>query len=304
MSYWSEIRTAYHVARLGTLSAASEYLKIHRATVVRHIDSLEHQIGEKLFIRHQKGYKPTDIGNQLIKIGSETEAKIDSLVGLSKRRSADLSGQLVISALDIIVPLLLPVIKAMHSTHPNLCVSCEPNETLVNLDYGEAHIAIRAGKAKVRPDWVMQRFCKLRFSLYAHKSYIEKYGLPKSQSEFSQHKFVGNMNLKSPIPFDQWLQKNVDPKQFVFSSKCHQTASLAIQQGEGIGFHNVESAKEFKGLVEVIPSNTDWDIQFWMLTHGDLHRTRKVQTFLKFLRDTNNHSSILKKTFNMPKQVG
>ena len=32
---WNQVRTAYHVARLGTVSAAAEFLGVHHATVIR-----------------------------------------------------------------------------------------------------------------------------------------------------------------------------------------------------------------------------------------------------------------------------
>ena len=38
---WDEIRTAYHVARAGTVSGAAAELGVHHATVIRHIDALE-----------------------------------------------------------------------------------------------------------------------------------------------------------------------------------------------------------------------------------------------------------------------
>ena len=41
MDNWNEIRTAYQVARLGTVTAAAKILGIHRATVIRHINTLE-----------------------------------------------------------------------------------------------------------------------------------------------------------------------------------------------------------------------------------------------------------------------
>jgi DNA-binding transcriptional LysR family regulator len=60
-SNWDEIRTAYHVARLGTVSGAAEALGVHHATVIRHIDALEARIGVKLFQRHARGYTATEV---------------------------------------------------------------------------------------------------------------------------------------------------------------------------------------------------------------------------------------------------
>ena len=49
MESWDEIKTAYHVARIGTVSGAAEALGVHHATVIRHVDSIEARLGVKLF---------------------------------------------------------------------------------------------------------------------------------------------------------------------------------------------------------------------------------------------------------------
>ena len=55
MDSWDEIRTAFHVARMGTVSGAADVLGVHHATVIRHIDALEGRLGAKLFQRHARG---------------------------------------------------------------------------------------------------------------------------------------------------------------------------------------------------------------------------------------------------------
>ena len=37
-------------------------------------------------------------------------------------------------------------------------------------------------------------------------------------------------------------------------------------------------------LVEVLPSRPEWDAPVWLVTHVDLHRTLKVQSFLNHLK--------------------
>ena len=70
---WGEIRTAYQVARLGTVSGAAEVLGVHHATVIRHIDALEKRLGTKLFQRHARGYTPTEAGRDLLSTAQRTE---------------------------------------------------------------------------------------------------------------------------------------------------------------------------------------------------------------------------------------
>ena len=62
MDNWDEVRTAFQVARLGTVSGAAEVLGVHHATVIRHIDALEGKLGVKLFQRHARGYTATEAG--------------------------------------------------------------------------------------------------------------------------------------------------------------------------------------------------------------------------------------------------
>ena len=37
MDNWDEVKTALHLARIGTVSGAAEVLGVHHATVIRHI---------------------------------------------------------------------------------------------------------------------------------------------------------------------------------------------------------------------------------------------------------------------------
>ena len=48
MDNWDEVRTAYQVARMGTVSGAADVLGVHHATVIRHIDALEIRLGAHL----------------------------------------------------------------------------------------------------------------------------------------------------------------------------------------------------------------------------------------------------------------
>ena len=73
MNDWDEIRTAFQVARNGTVSGAAEVLGVHHATVIRHIDALEGRLGVKLFQRHARGYTATEAGQDLLQVAATTD---------------------------------------------------------------------------------------------------------------------------------------------------------------------------------------------------------------------------------------
>lgn len=55
MDQWLELRTAHRLAKLGTISATADDLGVHRATVNRHVDTIERAFGAKFFQRHARG---------------------------------------------------------------------------------------------------------------------------------------------------------------------------------------------------------------------------------------------------------
>jgi DNA-binding transcriptional LysR family regulator len=61
---------------------------------------------------------------------------------------------------------------------------------LFRLEYGEAHVAIRAGKLPDQPDNVVQPFFTQTLRLVASAAYVEKHG-PLTDETLARHRFVG-----------------------------------------------------------------------------------------------------------------
>src|SRR6056297_2891573 len=230
ISTWDEIRTAHHVARLGTVSGAAEALGVHHATVIRHVDALEERLGVKLFQRHARGYTATEAGQDLLQVANATD------------------------------------------------------ERILRLEYGEAHVAIRAGTAPEEPDNVVQPFVDQRLSLYAAPRYISRRGRPASEVDLEHHDFVG-LDGPSRAPFELWLREHIPPERIVFRVSDAGRVRDAIEAGAGIGFVSCWEAERTEGLVRLFETRPEWSAPSWIVTHVDLHRTTKVQTFLKFLKE-------------------
>ncbi|NNL72696.1 MAG: LysR family transcriptional regulator, partial [Silicimonas sp.] len=157
-------------------------------------------------------------------------------------------------------------------------------EEVLRLEYGEAHVALRAGTKPDNPDNVVQPFNPLCTSLFASKGYVERYGRPESFDDFAGHKFVGYDNLDSPAPFFRWLMERISPDQVIFRAKDSEVIRDAILADVGIGFASCWD-KATEGLVQLFPPRPEWSAPLWLVTHVDLHRTTKVQAFLTFLKE-------------------
>lgn len=285
MDNWDEVRTAYQVARMGTVSGAAEVLGVHHATVIRHIDAIEGRLGVKLFQRHARGYTPTEAGQDLLRVAQATDDQLNQLSGRLKGQGDDVSGELVVTSLISMAPKVVPVLTAFQQQHPDLIVRYLTGDRLFRLEYGEAHVAIRAGSVPDQPDNVVQPFAQTRIALYASADYVARHGRPAGSAEFGNHLFVGTDDGASRAPFNKWMTAHVPPEQIRFRSTDVRALEEAVLAGAGIGFMGCWEAERHDDLVQIMPPQEDWSGAVWLVTHVDLHRTTKVQTFLRFLKD-------------------
>ncbi|MEP2028348.1 MAG: LysR family transcriptional regulator [Paracoccaceae bacterium] len=285
MDNWDEIRTAYQVARLGTVSGAADVLGVHHATVIRHIDALEGRLGVKLFQRHARGYNATEAGEDLLRVATATDDQFSQLVGRIKGRGADVSGDLIVTSLVSLAPLLAPALTEFQLQNPDVIVRYLTGDRVFRLEYGEAHVAIRAGSPPDQPDNVVQRFVPQKMGLFASADYAKRFGIPDRASDYANHHFVGHDDETSRAPFNKWLREKVPEANITFRSSDVRAMEQAVLSGAGIGFLSMWEAAKHEGLTQICESLEDWSGILWLVTHVDLHRTNKVQSFLKFLKE-------------------
>lgn len=282
---WDEIRTAFQVARMGTVSGAADQLGVHHATVIRHIDALEQRLGAKLFQRHARGYTATEAGTDLLQVAQATDDQFTQLAGRIKGQGEGVSGDLVVTSLATASCMLTPVLVAFQAEHPEVRVRYRTGDRVFRLEYGEAHVAIRAGTMPEEPDNVVQPFMQQQMALVASDGYIARHGAPKDAADFKNHYFVTHDSDNNRAPFNRWLREMVSEDRLTYRATDNRNMQDAIVAGAGIGFVLAQVAKADPALTEVIARQDEWAAPLWIVTHVDLHRTTKVQTFLRFLKD-------------------
>lgn len=282
---WDEIRTAFQVARLGTVSGAAEVLGVHHATVIRHIDALEKRLGTRLFQRHARGYTATEAGQDLLAVAQTTDEQFAQLASRIKGLGETVAGELTVTAITGVADLLTPVFTRFQSDHPAVTVRFLTDMRVFRLDYGEAHVAIRAGNMPEEPDNVVQPLVRMRSALYAAPAYIDRFGLPEGETDLANHHFVGADNPESRAPFARWMRANLPREVVTFRTTEQGANEAAIAGGAGLGFMSVRAARAYPDLVQILPPRTEWEAPLWIVTHVDLHRTRKVQAFMTALKE-------------------
>ncbi len=281
---WDEVRTAYQVARAGTVSGAAQVLGVHHATVIRHVDALEARLGVKLFQRHARGYTVTEAGEDLMKVAAATDDQLAQLAGRIKGRSSAVTGELVITTLSGFSAILTPVLARFQAANPDLKIRYNAANRLFRLEYGEAHLAIRAGQKPQEPDNIVQHLATISPRLCASRGYADKYGLPKSADEYGAHRFVGGEAERTRPPHEKWMRDNIPVENIVFRATERLAQEAAVRADVGIGFVTNTVPADRLGLEVVLENCEAWQSHLWLVTHVDLHRSAKVQAILKALK--------------------
>ena len=285
MLHWNEIRTAATVAKLGTVTAAAEALNVHRATITRHIDTLEGMLGAKLFQRNRRGFISTDLGLRLLQIAEASDEQFEQLHRHAKSQSDIIEGDFTITSIAQMAEHIFPVIAEFSRRHPRIRTQFLATQDLAKLEYGEAHIALRVGKKPQDPDNIVRPAGKMEMGLYASPSYVDRFGLPSCIEDFGRHRFVASNAADPRAPFLHWLAANVPASSIIMTSNDIPALSEAVLCGIGIGFVAKMAASRHAGLIEVLPHLPAWDVDIWLVSHVDINRTPKVRAFVDLMAE-------------------
>lgn len=283
MNNWDEVKTALHVARIGTVSGAADVLGVHHATVIRHIDALEEQLGVKLFQRHPRGYTATEAGEDLCRVAQSAQEQFAHFASRARGQGDSVSGELVVTTLSLLAPQLSPIFASFLVDYPDINLRILTDERVFKLEYGEAHMAIRLGKMPDEPDNVVIPVGRFRNAIYGSRAYFKAHGKPQSIDDLMHHLFIMQIGDSVRAPFARWLRGLPNRPREVMQTTSITAHDLAIQSGIGLGFVSCERA-EVLGLELAISEQPEWGDDIWLVTHMDLHKMTKVQAMIQHIK--------------------
>ena len=282
MDKWNELRTAYMLAKLGTLSAAADEIGVHRSTVMRHIDMLEEHLGIVLFQRNDKGYIPTEAGLEVMRLGEVTNNHFSQLSTRLKSDAEILEGRLRVTVASELASLIMPTIREYQRLYPGMHVEIIGDLRKFKLEYGEADIAIRVGEKPTTPDNVVFPLTQIEVALMAHEMYLsECWGQP--ERPISSQRFIALNQRPKHLIWNEWIFQNIDEKNIIAECSSQHIVTLATLNALGIGALPKQLLGSYPQLCQ-IPVEHDWRIPIWALVHRDMVSAPKVKVFVNILK--------------------
>lgn len=282
---WDDLRYFLAVQRARTLAGASSQLGINATTVGRRLTALEEQVGARLFDRTPNGYLLTAAGQDLVeraeRMETEALAAERSVVGADQRRG----GIVRVTVTEMLATrFVAPHLARFHDAYPDITLELNCSNRSVNLGRREADIALRLSKPH-EENVVTRQLGKIPLRLYAAKSYVETWGLPKNpEQSLAGHRVLMFADQRAFRIENQWLDQRRDGARVVLRSDSVSSLYSSTCAGVGIALLPLRVAELERGLVMLETETEPEPRVIWQTVHVDLQRSARIRAVLDFLQ--------------------
>ncbi|MEE9387207.1 MAG: LysR family transcriptional regulator [Paracoccaceae bacterium] len=280
---WTLIQSFYAVGEHQSLSAAARNLGQSQPTTGRHIKAIEAALGVELFRRTPRGLTLTDAGAEIFNHAKAMKLAAAQLQLTAGGKSQDLRGTVRITASVVVSHFILPdIIANIRRTLPEVELELVPSDTVENLTFRDADIAIRMFRP-TQPDIITRHIADQPMALYANSKYLDRVGRPHSLAELRTLDIVGLD--KSDQIIRAMKDIGMDVGRAFFPVRCDDQAAYWRLVCAGCGVGGMQTAiGDREPLVEQIPIEFDLpSLPVWLAAPDALRsnaRIRKVWDLL------------------------
>jgi DNA-binding transcriptional LysR family regulator len=282
---WDDYRYFLKVARLGTLTAASQSLKVNHSTVLRRVNALEKKLEARLFERFKSGYVLTESGRDMFNHIQHLEDEILAVERKIKGKDIRYEGKIKISTTDTLGHFWLPpFVKQFKTRYPGILLDIDIRTGFTDLARRQADILICAYND--HPDYMIgKKLAPIAVELYASTAYINAWGRPESIKDLTSHRILVLNEALEGVEFNEWLKRLVPASAIAVSSNMLTGLYSYARQGLGIAPLPIYVGNQDPSLVSVMKIPRRFYHDTWMLTHPDLKNTQRIKAFMGFMYD-------------------
>lgn len=275
---WDDLRVVMAVSQGGTLAAAAERLHVSHATVFRRLNQIERRLGVRLFERRRSGYTPTSAGAEVTALAGRLEHDIAALERRIAARDQRAAGTVRITTTDtLLYGPLSAALGAFRHAHPQIVLEVTTSNTLLDLDKGEADVAIRPSRD---PPLTMvgRRISAVAMAVYGPRSIRASASAALDRYDWA----VPDESL-AHTPARHWLDDRGLLARAVYRADSLFALREAARHGVGLAVLPCYLADPDPQLMRVGAPLPELQSELWLLTHPQLRRTVRVKTFLDTL---------------------
>lgn len=189
------LTTFVAVVEAGGFSRAADRLETTPGAVSRRVAALEERLGLRLINRTTRQVNLTEAGEHYYRdVAAILQALADAEDRLSLLREAP-SGELRVAApLSFGVRALAPLLPGFHARYPDLHLTLDLDDRMVDIVAMGADLALRIGPL-ADSTLVARRIAELERVFCAAPAYLERHGWPRAPADLRAHDCLRYSNL-------------------------------------------------------------------------------------------------------------
>lgn len=275
---WDDLKVLLALSRAGSTRKAAGLLGVSNTTVMRRLESLEEQVGGRLFDRTPDGFTATPLADQLLPVAREVEETLTEAERQVSGRDSELSGRIKLSLPAVPVTHVAEAVAEFAIDYPRIELDITVSDQPVDLARREADIAVRGIPKHKRPpkDIVGIKLGRISMGYYVHRDLLSE--ASRGHRELTCIRASGRALSLGDLPDpdslglkSRHLIDGITPRTVAATNKLGVAALpcfLATQYPELMLLPGVPSAH--------------WG-HTWLLHHKDLRQSARIRALFKHL---------------------
>ncbi|WP_332772607.1 LysR family transcriptional regulator [Phenylobacterium sp.] len=294
---WNDLRAFLAVARGGSTLAAAKVLGINQTTVARRIEALEANLGLKLFERTQSGSRLTEAGQTLVADADGVERAAEGFAHQAQALQRGMAGSLRVTVNEILGnAFLTPALMEFRRLYPEIRIDTLVTDAFLDLDKGEADVAIRGTAAPLADsDLISRKLSDVEWAVYCSRDYAIRHGVPTRPEDLGRHVLIGGEGSLAMMPVMQWIQAQAPDAEVHTRSSSLTNLMVASRAGLGIAPLPVMAADQEPELCRCMEI-AGMASAVYVMVRADMKDVRRVRVFIDFLAP---HFAALRRTYEV-----
>ncbi|WGS44413.1 LysR family transcriptional regulator [Burkholderia sp. JSH-S8] len=196
-----EIRAFLLAVEQQSITESARRLGLSKSVVSKRISDLERTLGVQLLMRSTRNVVPTDAGMIFYEAASESMRRLLDVAEEIAEQSHGLCGELRITSPVSLTRLWLgPAIAQFAAAHPQLRVTLETDDRIVNIEAERFDVAIRCARL-TDSALIARRIAACERAVVCSPDYLARHGRPDTIDQLLDHRCL---NYTHAAPSQTW----------------------------------------------------------------------------------------------------
>jgi len=281
---WQDLRYFLAVAESGSLAGAARRMQVSKATIWRHVRSLQEFLGISLLENHPGGQQLTPAGERFLVGITGINRTIEMACQSALAKPAPLSGEVRVTAPELIGSVVIRGLRELNERHPGIALELVTGSPAASLAARDTDISLRFD-APSNSGFTCAATVPVPFGIFAAPVYLKRYGAPMRLDDFSGHRLISFEHSLAQLAPKAWLQRGGKNAEVAFRSNSPHLRLAAARAGVGLALLAESFVAEDPGLHRVLGSDVVGGLDLLVLISNKLTREPRVVAVQEFLCD-------------------